>query len=492
MAVAHHHEREVTFDVPAGWALPELGDAVPTGGRPESATHELSRRLLRHRPGPAPPARHHPAAPRGRPRRGVAPQAPRRRRPHRGPQPAPARSVPTALARRLAGITAGAPSHRWPRSTPRGIRCSFSTPRESFSSRSPTTRSRPPSRRRCRPTSRWCGGRSRSSWDRRAASATSRRSAPWCEPRGATRSAQQRKINHVLGEPARPGRRRQAGAGRGLPAGAVPGRPARRRHDARRPHRSGRASHPGRRPPAAHHGCGCSRIRWPLSAAELDRIDAELRWLAGLLSPVRDADVLGVRLDRELGRLAGERRGRAGAATRSTARSRDDRAAGLRHVARAQRDGERYRRLMADLGTWFLGSPVRADERVRPRAVLRPSRADGPPPASRGRRRRRPAPGAQGGQTAAVCRGGARARGRRGQEGGHVGAPAAVGVGRAPGPGRGRGVPAPAGRPEHGAAGAQRVHLRRPRRPGWTAAAGASLRRQATLSRWAKTTTLSR
>jgi CHAD domain-containing protein len=104
-------------------------------------------------------------------------------------------------------------------------------------------------------------------------------------------------------------------------------------------------------------------------AGELDRLDAELRWLAGLLSPVRDSDVLGVRLASEIARLP--TRDVVGPVSREVRRALAvDRAAGLQ-AWREVRDGERYRFLMADLGRWFLVTPVAPERRVRPRAVLR-------------------------------------------------------------------------------------------------------------------------
>jgi CHAD domain-containing protein len=41
MAVEHHREQELTFDVDPSWTLPDLHSAVPDGGRLEMATHEL-------------------------------------------------------------------------------------------------------------------------------------------------------------------------------------------------------------------------------------------------------------------------------------------------------------------------------------------------------------------------------------------------------------------------------------------------------------------
>ena len=41
MAVEHHRERELTFDVPADFALPSLTDVVPAGGAADEATYGL-------------------------------------------------------------------------------------------------------------------------------------------------------------------------------------------------------------------------------------------------------------------------------------------------------------------------------------------------------------------------------------------------------------------------------------------------------------------
>ncbi|MEO7235520.1 MAG: CYTH and CHAD domain-containing protein [Lapillicoccus sp.] len=360
----------MTFDVPAGWTMPELGDAVPDGGRVERATHELVavyydtapallRPLgitLRRRAG-GPDAGWHLKLPAGDGRTEVHSHA-------------AARTVPAALARRLSGVTAGRPVSEvatiaTTRHTVRLLDAAGALLVEVADDE-------------VRGHRVGAGAAERVVWrevEVEGGAAGGERDlaavGSLVEAAGAARSAQQRKINHVLGEPLAPS-----------PVGK-PGLVADYLREQCRAVLLGDATMRDDPTAAAvhHTRVAVRRLRTTVRVfahtltvpeAELDRIDAELRWLAGLLSPVRDADVIGIRLDRELGALpacdvVGPVRREI---HRALAR---DRAAALA-TWREERESERYRRLMTRLGGWFLGSPVRTDERVRPRVVL--ARAD--------------------------------------------------------------------------------------------------------------------
>ena len=365
MAVAHHHEREVTFDVPAGWAVPELTGLAPTGGRLTTATHRLSavyydtepallRPLgitLRRREG-GPDAGWHLKVPAGDGRTEVHSRA-------RGP------AVPGALTRRVAGIVG---RHRLaPVATIDTIRHTVQLldadgvlvleVADDHVLGARTGQDEPVSWRELEIELGPVGREP----DLAAVAAL-------CERAGARPAAQQRKINHVLGEPADVG----VGGRAGLVAvylreqcRAVLVGDARLRDEPA--------------PEAVHRTrVAVRRLRatlrlFPhvlaLADPERERVDGELRWLGSLLSPVRDADVLGVRLDHEIDRLPSD--DVVGPVREEVHRAlSDERQAGL-VTWRAARDDERYRALLATLSTWFLTSPVRDGAKVRPRRVLR-------------------------------------------------------------------------------------------------------------------------
>ena len=366
MAVAHHHEREVTYDVDAGWALPDLSGLVPKGGRLATATHRLSavyydtepallRPLgitLRRREG-GPDAGWHLPVPAHGGRTAVHSRA-------RGT------AVPAALSRRVAGIVGGrglAPvatidtTRHTVQLLGAGAELVLEVADDRVEGASTGGAGGLVSWREIE-IELGSAGRER---DLAAAAAV-------CEQAGARPAAQERKINHVLGEPPEVGVDGRAGLVaaylreqcRAVLVGEV-----RLRDDP--------APDPVHRTRVA-----VRRLRATLQlfshvlalpASEQERWDAELQWLGGLLSPVRDADVLGVRLAHELDRLAGD--DVVGPVRDEVRRAlATDREAGLA-AWREVRDGERYRAVVGTLATWFLTSPVLDGARVRPGRVLR-------------------------------------------------------------------------------------------------------------------------
>jgi CHAD domain-containing protein len=369
MAVGHHREREVTYDVDAEWALPDLSDAVPEGGRLAEETNELRavyydtepavlRPLgisLRRREGGA-DAGWHLKVPAGDSRSEV--------HSHAGPG-----TVPPALARRVAGITSSrrlAPvaTIETTRHTAQVLDARGGLVLEVAEDQVRGTRERSTS-----DPVEWREveielGDAGTEDDLAAV-------ADRLEAAGARPAAVQRKINHVLGEP--PGLQIEGVAG--LVAGylrdqctAILVGDVLLRDD-----------------PAAesvhHTRIAVRRLRSSLRLfshvvalpeGELSRLDADLRWLGSLLSPVRDCDILSVRLTRELERLRPEdvvgpvRRevGRALARERATAVER----------WREVRDGERYLSLLLDLVGWYAAPPVREDAPLHPQRVLRRAR----------------------------------------------------------------------------------------------------------------------
>ncbi len=369
MAVAHHHEREVTYDVDSGWVVPDLSDLVPTGGRLASATHRLSavyydtepallRPLgitLRRREG-GPDAGWHLKLPAGDGRTEVHSRA-------------RADAVPTALTRRVAGIVGGqrllpVATIDTTRHTVQLLAAEGELVLEVADDHVIGARTgddgEPLTWREIEIELGPAGSE-------RELTAV----AKVCEGAGARTAAQQRKINHVLGEPADTGISGRAGLVASYlreQCQALLVGDAQLRDDP--------APGPVHRTRVAVRRLRATLRLFPhvLALPEADRVhvDQELRWLGGLLSPVRDADVLGVRLRNELDRLpSGDVVGPVWDEVRRALA--DDREAGLA-AWREARDGERYRRLMTTLTTWFVSSPAADGARVRPRAVLR--RAD--------------------------------------------------------------------------------------------------------------------
>lgn len=373
MAVAHHHEREVTYAVPASsgarWARPDLDAALPPGGRTEEATHTLRavyydtepallRPLgvtLRRREG-GPDAGWHLKLPSGDGRTEVHSHA-------AGP------GVPRALTRRVGALTAGralAPV------------ATLETTRHTvrlLDARGELVAEVADDEVRGARVGRTDGRSGVVAWREvevelgpQGVESDLEAVGALLVAAGAAPSAQQRKVNQVLGEPP------------GTGVDGVPGLVAAYLREQCRAILLGDARLRDDPTPDAVHRTRVAvrRLRSTLRLfahtlvepdEELARVDVELRWLAGLLSPVRDSDVLGVRLAREIARLPAH--DVVGPVPREVRRAlATDRAAGLR-AWREVRDGERYRLLVADLGRWFLVTPVSPEVRVRPRAVLR-------------------------------------------------------------------------------------------------------------------------
>ena len=100
-----------------------------------------------------------------------------------------------------------------------------------------------------------------------------------------------------------------------------------------------------------------------------DSFDEDLGWLAGLLSPIRDADILGRRLSGSLDELepqdvVGPVRDEVHQALRAA------RVTGVEEWRRAW-DDPRYRGIMATLVRWYALVPVRENAEVRPAKTLR-------------------------------------------------------------------------------------------------------------------------
>jgi CHAD domain-containing protein len=103
-----------------------------------------------------------------------------------------------------------------------------------------------------------------------------------------------------------------------------------------------------------------------------ESFDEDLGWLAGLLSPIRDADILGRRLSGALDDL--EPHDVVGPVADEIVRElRSARRAGLEKWRRAAEE-PRYRGIMATLVRWYASVPVRDDARVRPGTTLRKAR----------------------------------------------------------------------------------------------------------------------
>ena len=275
--------------------------------------------LLRHR-GPAPAAfPHDAAAPPRRPRRGLAPQAARRRgQPRRGPPAAGPPSQATRPARRAQPCRPpgrAAAAGRRAGHGPRGVDADRRPGRgRRDGHRRPGDRPAPRHRRRgaarAWTPSRWSGPRSRSSWPARA--------PPRCSTGSRRRCC----------EPGCSGRRRRPSSAGCSPTGSRPRRrgrwPTRTRPRATscsptwpsRPRRSGpRTRGPPRRP-----GRACTPCGWPaagcaarfqsfralLDRSRTDDLVVELRWLAGELGGARDLEVQEARISADVAALPPE------------------------------------------------------------------------------------------------------------------------------------------------------------------------------------------
>ena len=408
MALTHHHEREVTLDVDDDWTVPDLSAAVPEGGRLETAEHQLRatyydtdrstlRRLgmtLRHREGGA-DAGWHLKIPAGDARTEVQSRA-------------AAGALPTAIRRRLAGVLGDdavrpVATIRTVRRTTHLLDAAGALVVELADDRVTGTAAGadayPVVWREVEVELGDAGAEE--DLDRVAALLD-----------GARPAVVTRKITHVLGEP-------PTVEPDGLP-GVVVGY-LREQCAAVLLGDVGMRDDPT---PEAVHATRVALRRLRSTLRLFDHVvddvpegfDDDLGWFAGLLSPVRDADILGRRLAGALDELAphdvvGPVPDEVSRALRAARRN------ALEEWRRAG-EGPRYRG-----GHGHAGALVRvgAGPRRRPGAA-RADPAQGPSqggaPAGRGHRRARPAPGAQGGQAAALRRRPARAGGAgRGEDG---------------------------------------------------------------------------
>lgn len=109
-----------------------------------------------------------------------------------------------------------------------------------------------------------------------------------------------------------------------------------------------------------------------LSPEALTELDDSLRWLAGLLGPIRDGDILARRLKAEVAELPPERvLGPVVVEIEETLAT--ERAAAIREWQQARSD-ERYTTLMATLAGWLVEVPL-ASEQLDGRTVLDQARA---------------------------------------------------------------------------------------------------------------------
>jgi len=364
VSVEHHRERELTFDVDDDWELPDLSALVPEGGRIETAQHDLSAtyydterstlRLLgltlRHREG-GEDAGWHLKIPTEDARTEVQSQA-------------AADSVPQSLRRRVAGIV-GDDSIK-PVATIR------------------TTR------RATRVLDDGGGLLLEVADDRVTGTAAGADAYPvvWREVEvelgaageedhldqvtsllsGARPAAVQRKIAHVLGEA-------PVSVPEGLPAMVVAY--VREQCGAILVGDVGLRDDPT---PEVVHATrvGIRRLRSTLRlfdhvvAGVPEPLDDDLGWLAGLLSPLRDADILRHRLGDALDDLEPQ------AMVGPVAQEVEAELESMRDAAKAewQRawDDPRYRAIMATLVRWYASVPVGDDVKVRPKRVLRKAR----------------------------------------------------------------------------------------------------------------------
>ena len=361
MSVEHHREREVTFDVEDDWVVPDLSSVAPRGGRVETARHELTAtyfdtdrstlRLLgmtlRHREGGA-DAGWHLKIPAGDARTEVQSQA-------------AAGSLPAALRRRVAGVVGDDPVRpvatiRTTRQTTQVLDADGELLVELAD-------------------------------DRVTGTAAGAEAYPvvWREVEvelgpagdeadldrvtglldGARPATVTRKITHVLGE---------------APRVEPEGRPALVVAYLRAQCAAILIGDVGLRDdptPEVVHATrvGLRRLRSTLRQFDHvvdevpDAFDDDLGWLAGLLSPIRDADILGRRLADALDQM--EPRDVVGPVRDEIHEAlRAGRDTALEEWRRAW-DDLRYRGIMATLGRWYASVPVRENAKVRARKTLR-------------------------------------------------------------------------------------------------------------------------
>ena len=356
MAVEHHRERELTFDVDEDWSVPDVSAVVPEGGRVETAEDELSAtyydtpastlRLLgltlRYREGGT-DGGWHLKVPAGDARTEVHSQA------------APG-VLPTALRRRLAGVlgdetVAAVATIRTIRRATR-VRDADDAVLVEIADDQVTGR----------PSG---AGAYDVVWrevevELGPAGDEGHLTAVTALFDGARPAAIERKITHVLGA-----------APANVPDG-VPGAVVSYVRDQCAAILLGDVRLRDDPTPEVVHDTrvGIRRLRSTLRlfdhvvAGPPQGLDDDLKWMANLLSPIRDADILSHRV---------------GEALDDTARAEVERElAGIRDAAKrewqAAWDDPRYRSVMATLVRWYASVPVAEDVRVRPRKTLRKAR----------------------------------------------------------------------------------------------------------------------
>ncbi len=364
MAVSRMSEREVTFDVDDGWEVPDLGDVVPEGGRVETATHELvatyvdtessTLRLLgitlRRREG-GPDAGWHLKVPADDARTEI----------HSDALPD---AVPQALSQRLDGLVSAAMLRPVAtiRTTRRVTRVLSSRGRLVLEVADDlVTGSRLDESGAAGPIVAWrevevelgAGG----------SEAELSRVAALFGDAGARPATVQRKINHVLGEPPTPQRSGIPGVLADYVAtqcGAILIGDVLLRDDP-----TSDAVHQTR--------VAIRRLRSSLRSLHrlvdldpgaLSRAEEDLRWLAWMLSPIRDGDILGQHVNAELDALP--RSDVVGPVREEVRRFLTmDRREAVERWRESWRD-DHYRRVMALCRLWYASPPVRED--VAPQA----------------------------------------------------------------------------------------------------------------------------
>jgi CHAD domain-containing protein len=364
VALTHHHEREVTLDVDDDWTVPDLSGLAPAGGRVETAEHHLTatyydteldtlRRLgmtLRHRQGGA-DAGWHLKIPAGDARTEVQSHA-------------AAGAVPGALRRRLTGVVGDdavrpVATIQTVRRTTQILDDTGALVVELADDRVTGTRAGadayPVVWREVEVELGDAGAED--DLDRVTALLD-----------GARPAAVTRKITHVLGEP---------------PPVEPPGLPAlvvRYLRDQCAAVLLGDVGLRDDPTPQVVHATriGLRRLRSTLRLFDhvVDEVpesfDEDLGWLAGLLSPIRDADILGRRLSETLDELepqniVGPVPDEVRRALRAARRTAVD-------EWRVAGDDPRYRGVMATLVRWYASVPVQEGASVRPEKTLRRAR----------------------------------------------------------------------------------------------------------------------